>query len=380
LRPRTRDEAAKQLKESEERFRAIFDQSVDAIFVHDETGRIVDCNAEACRSLGYSRVEMLSYSVKDFASNLTSEKEERAGKNDTLWERAMAGKPGSLAGVHFGEHRRRDGTTFPVEVRVSGIDYVRKRMILASARDITERKEAERSLREAETRYRTLVERMPVVAYILEPSYDENTPYPVVYISPQVEDVLGYEAQRFVDDPEFWDWLIHPEDVAGVVAEDRRTDETGEPFDMEYRMIARDGRSVWVHESAVLATDEAGRPLYWQGILQDITERKRAEAESRESAGRFRSTFENAPIGMALVGLDNRYLRVNQAFCEMLGYSQEDLLSRTSLEVTYPNDRGASGTRTKALPTHRRRTTTAHRTRPSLAPSPTTGTRGSTGP
>jgi two-component system sensor histidine kinase/response regulator len=349
LRPHTNDVVAKELRESEERFRAIFDQSVDALLVHDETGRIVDCNAEACRSLGYSREEMLSLSVKDFASNLVSDREKGLRKDGTLWKRATAGKPGLLAGIHYGEHRRKDGTTFPVEVRVSGVNYGGKRMIQASARDITERKAAESRLREAETRYRTLVERMPAIVYILEPSHEETTPYPVVYMSPQIENVLGYEAQRFVDDPELWDQLIHPEDVAGVVAEDKRTDETGEPFDVEYRMIARDGRPVWVHESAVLIRGEAGQPLYWQGIMQDITGRKRAEEESKESAGLFRSTFENAPIGMALVSLENRYLRVNRAFCSMLGYSQDDLLSKRSLEVTHPDDHDASTARTKAL-------------------------------
>ena len=101
MRPHTNDVAAKELRESKERFRAIFDQSVDALLVHDETGRIVDCNAEACRCLGYSREEMLSLSVKDFASNLVSEKVKGVGKDATLWKRAIAGKPGLLAGMHF---------------------------------------------------------------------------------------------------------------------------------------------------------------------------------------------------------------------------------------------------------------------------------------
>jgi two-component system, sensor histidine kinase and response regulator len=168
-------------------------------------------------------------------------------------------------------------------------------------------------------------------------------------MSPHVEDVLGYESQRFVDDPELWDRLIHPEDVARVVAEDRRTDDTGEPFDMEYRMIARDGRLVWVHESAVLISDEAGQPLYWQGIMQDITGRKGMEEQLKESERRFRGTFEDAPIGMAIVGLDNQYLRVNEAFCEMLGYSEAELLSKRTPEVTHPDYRRASITRAQEL-------------------------------
>jgi two-component system sensor histidine kinase/response regulator len=345
LRPHTRDVAVKELKESEERFRAIFDQSVDALFVHDETGRIVDCNAEACRSLGYSRDEMLSYSVKDFASALASEKEKGAGKDGTLWKRAIAGKPGLLAGVHFGEHRRKNGTTFPVEVRVSGVDYGGKRMILASARDITERKETENRLREAEERYRTVVEQSPAVTYIQQIDHG----FASMYASPQIEKILGYSPEEYASDPGLWIDILHPEDRERVLAEDVRTDETLEPFRVEYRMFSKDGSVVWVRDEAVVVRDEEGNPRYWQGFMFDITERKRAEEESRESAGRFRSTFENAPIGMALVSLDNHYLRVNQAFCDMLGYSEEELLSRRSLEVTHPDDREASTARTHAL-------------------------------
>ena len=257
-------------------------------------------------------------------------------------------EPGEVVATEY-RVVHRDGQTKWVRnesvlVEVSGTRYWQGFML-----DITERKEAERKQLEAETRYRTLVEHMPVIAFIVEPTYEENAPYPVVYMSPQVEGVLGYEAQQFVDDPGLWNKLIHPEDLQEVIAENQRTDERGEPFDMEYRMIAHDGRLVWVHESAVLVRDAAGRPLYWQGIKQDITGRKRAEEELKESAGRFRSTFENAPIGMALVSLDNHYRQVNQAFCDMLGYSQEELLSRRSLDVTHPDDREASIARTQAL-------------------------------
>ncbi len=257
-------------------------------------------------------------------------------------------EPGEVVATEY-RVVHRDGQTKWVRnesvlVEVSGTRYWQGFML-----DITKRKEAERKQLEAETRYRTLVEHMPVIAYIVEPSCEENTAYPVVYMSPQVEGVLGYEAQQFVDDPGLWNKLIHPEDLQEVIAENQRTDERGEPFDMEYRMIAHDGRLVWVHESGVLVRDAAGRPLYWQGIKQDITGRKRAEEELKESAGRFRSTFENAPIGMALVSLDNHYRQVNQAFCDMLGYSQEELLSRRTFDITHPDDLEASIARTRAL-------------------------------
>ena len=144
-----RKQAEEALLESEQRFRQLFEQSVDALFVHDENGRFVDCNSQACHLLGYSREELLSLSVRDISASILTE-EERAQKKregSTLWDRAMMGEPGTFVVSHDEKNRRRDGTTFPVEVRVGSVDYDGRRMILASARDITERKQAEAKLK-----------------------------------------------------------------------------------------------------------------------------------------------------------------------------------------------------------------------------------------
>jgi diguanylate cyclase (GGDEF)-like protein/PAS domain S-box-containing protein len=130
------------LKERERRYRQLFEQSSDALFVHDHTGTIVDCNLEACRSLGYSRKELLALSVEDFGLKLISD-EEGLDKDRMLWQRVMAAEPGTVASVVLGQHRRKNGTTFPVEVSVSGIDYGDRRLILASCRDLTEREALE---------------------------------------------------------------------------------------------------------------------------------------------------------------------------------------------------------------------------------------------
>ncbi|HET7271607.1 MAG TPA: PAS domain S-box protein, partial [Rubrobacter sp.] len=144
-----RRRAEAELRENEKRFRQLFDQSVDALFVHDASGKIIDCNAEACRSLGYSRQELLSLRVEDLATDQLSEEEKLSRTEPTLWQRALSGEPGKVAGIHRGEHRRKDGTVFPVEVYVGSVDYGGERMIFASARDITERKRAEAQLVEA---------------------------------------------------------------------------------------------------------------------------------------------------------------------------------------------------------------------------------------
>ena len=143
-----RKKTENELLESERRFRQLFEQSVDAMYVHDQEGRFVDCNSQACILLGYSREELLSMSVADISLNVLTE-EERARQEEeggTLWQCVTEGEPGLLSQSHEEENIRKDGTIFPVEVRVGSVDYGGRRMILASARDITERKEAEEAL------------------------------------------------------------------------------------------------------------------------------------------------------------------------------------------------------------------------------------------
>lgn len=104
-RRRQTDEA---LRESQDQFRNLFEQSVDALAVHDAAGKIIDCNAAACRSLGYSREELLQLSVKDFATDLLTPEERASRPGGSLWQRVMVGEPGEVSGVHLGEHRRKD--------------------------------------------------------------------------------------------------------------------------------------------------------------------------------------------------------------------------------------------------------------------------------
>ena len=326
---RRRQEEA--LEESRRQFRDIFERSVDALLIHDGEGRIVDCNAEACRSLGYSREELVGMNVRDFATNLVRA-EDRPSGEPTLWERALSGDPGAVAGVHLGEHRRKDGTTFPVEVRVGPVVYNGRRMILASARDITERKRIEKELREAEERYRRLVEQIPGIVYV-----EDIETGATIYDSPRIEEILGYPADTYKQDPHYWRKIVHPEDRETLRRAEEKALEEGK-LSLEYRVFARDSRVVWVREEGVVVRDEQGRPAFWQGLILDVTERKRAEEALHESEQRFRRAFDDAPIGMALVGLDGRWLQVNRALCEIVGYPREQLLEKTFQELTHPED------------------------------------------
>jgi PAS domain S-box-containing protein len=100
-------------------------------------------------------------------------------------------------------------------------------------------------------------------------------------MSPQYETILGYPSESQMVDEEHWLRTLHPEDRERVLAEEVRTDQSGEPFKVEYRVIAGDGRVVWVRDEATLVRDEEGHPLYWLGVRYDVTEQKR-EARERE--------------------------------------------------------------------------------------------------
>jgi PAS domain S-box-containing protein len=144
--------------------------------------------------------------------------------------------------------------------------------------DITERKRAEGKLREAEARYRTLVEQIPAITYI-DSFGGVPGQYRSTYVSPQIESMLGYLADDFIQQPALWPTLIHPADRERVLALDEHHYETGEPLSQEYRLVARDGHEVWVLDEAVVVRDENGNPRFSQGILYDITGRKRAEKD-----------------------------------------------------------------------------------------------------
>jgi diguanylate cyclase (GGDEF)-like protein/PAS domain S-box-containing protein len=147
------------------------------------------------------------------------------------------------------------------------------RGVVFTSRDVTERKKAEEKLRQAEQRYRTLVEQIPAVTYI-DPVDDPDTS---LYTSPYVEEMLGYTPQEWHHE-KLWPKRLHPGDRERVLAADKRFEAGGgEPFREEYRLLAKDGSVVWVREEAVLVRDEAGEPLYWKGVFYDLTERKALE-------------------------------------------------------------------------------------------------------
>ncbi|MFL5768161.1 MAG: EAL domain-containing protein [Actinomycetota bacterium] len=131
-----------------------------------------------------------------------------------------------------------------------------------------------RRLSDAEAQYRSLVEKVPVVVY-MDAVDDISSPQ---YVSPRYQELLGYTPAERLADPELWARCLHPSDGEWVLAELRRVSTTMEPWHCEYRLIAKDGSTVWVRDEATIVHDDEGHSLFWQGVLVDITPAKTAEA------------------------------------------------------------------------------------------------------
>ena len=135
--------------------------------------------------------------------------------------------------------------------------------------------------------FHEIVEGIPAVAYI-DADDDLNTP---LYVSPQIEDLLGYTVEEWMADPRLWSQHVHPEDQDWVFEENiRHTGEAG-PYRAEYRMVTVDGRTIWVRDEASVVRDENGDSVYWRGLLLDVTELKEAEQRLRRSLAMLRQAM-----------------------------------------------------------------------------------------
>lgn len=208
---------------------------------------------------------------------------------------------------------------------------------IESIRDITERKRMDEQLKWAEARYRSLVEEIPAVTYTAALDDASTT----LYISPQIEAVLGFSPGDYDADPDLWRKRLHPDDRERVMKELAESLAEGQRFRSEYRMISRDGRVVWFRDEAVAVKDGSGKPLFLQGVMIDITERKLAEEALRESEEALRgSEREKAAVLSGLRSVAVEYLDpqmsiiwVNDTVRRFLGLSADEIKGRHCFEI-----------------------------------------------
>ena len=279
-----RKAAEDDVRRTTESLRTVLDSSPVAITAIDLDGTVRSWNPAAERMFGWSEEEVLGSFLPQVGPD------DRASF-ERLRDRVV-GEGRAFERVEV-TRRRRDGTRIDLEVSYAPL---RDRVgvitgMIAIQKDITEEKRARAKAAEAEERYRTLVEQIPAITFVDEiVQVDEDVEFRTVYVSPQVDTMLGYDRDRYAVD-RLWPTILHPldaHDVLRIAAEHvaRRT-----PIDLEYRVVTADGRTVWVREQSMPLPQPDGR-LYWQGVLYDVTTMKQTEHVLRDSEAELRRSLD----------------------------------------------------------------------------------------
>jgi two-component system, cell cycle sensor histidine kinase and response regulator CckA len=197
-------------------------------------------------------------------------------------------------------------------------------------RNALEDRELREEVRVAQKRYRDLLESVPGVVYIAEPGERGRW----LYVSPQIEDMLGYTPDEWTADPTLWFRRIHPEDRARVMEAEGNLIGTSDTDQPEYRMIALDGRVVWVRDESSYLEDGSGGLFH--GFMIDVTARKQAEDELQRSELRKQALFESSFDCVIVADHEGRILEFNPAAERTFGYKREEVVGRLLAETIIP--------------------------------------------
>ena len=313
----------KQAERALKLFRTLVDQLNDAVEVVDpETLQFLDVNEKACKDLGYSREELLTMTVFDINPHV----------DESIRSKVVEKLQKSGSFIREGIHRRKDGSTFPVETSMKLVQLDRSYVVSVS-RDISERKRQEEALRDSEDRYRDLVEHSEdlVCTHDLEGN--------LLSVNPAPANLLGYEVAEFLKIP--MRQLIVPEYRVLFDEYLARIKVNGADKGLLCVMTRNGEQRVWEY-SNTLRTEGMDSPIV-RGMAHDVTERRAAEAALRTSEKRHRLLFEKNVAGVAISGFDGRVLDCNDAWARTLGYAgAQEIRGRQASEFYFtPSERGS---------------------------------------
>ena len=317
---------AQESAEAEERMRSVVNHVVDGIITIDDRGTITTFNPSAERIFGYAAQEVVGQNVK-----MVMPEPYHSQHDGYLASYVRTGQAKIIGIGREVVGRRKDGSSFPIDLAISVFRLGQDRFFTGIVRDITERRQAEVALRESEERFRQMADNAPVMVWVTDPdgagTYLSRSWYEFTGQTPGTGLGFGWVLQA-----------VHPDDRASAETTFQDANSRQEAFRLDYRLRRFDGEYRWAIDSARPRFGPGGEFLGYIGSVIDITDRKLAEEALSESEERFRGTFENAAVGIAHEDLTGRFLHFNKKFCAILGYSPEDLVGKTLVDVTYPED------------------------------------------
>ena len=262
-------DAEESVREAEQRFRTIFDNTSDGIFLLDlEARRFTMCNKSCLQMLGYTQEEYVNLGIADL--HLPADLPFIYAQIEEF----MKGRKGVRHDIRF---KRKDGSVLFADLSPDLVLLNGKRYVVVSLKDVTERKQMEEALAESERKYHSLVENIPDVTWTTDRQGR------TLFISPNVIDVYGYSAEEVYAGSGAWLENVHPDDRPYVEKAFRELFTKKKRYDVEYRIRRKDGNWIWLHDRSVSTYEKDGQ-WYADGIFSDVTEHKRMEDELRQYA------------------------------------------------------------------------------------------------
>ncbi|MFB2971405.1 PAS domain S-box protein [Aerosakkonema sp. BLCC-F183] len=319
-----RKQAEADLQESEEKYRLLFSNELDAIILFDiETGLFLDVNNSFLQMYGYSKEEALKLTPADVSAEV----------ENTYSAINKASITGS-AHIFIRWHKKKDGTVFPVELCAGTFIWKSRKVMCSAIRDITQRRQVEEALLQSEARLRLALEAARMG------TWDWNILTNEVMYSEQLRQMFGLPpgSDRLTQEA-FLD-AVHPEDRKYVLQTIARALGKGVEYALEFRVISPDGIVYWIGNKGQVYYDENGKPIRTIGVAMDITSRKQAEADLRESEERWQLALRGNNDGIWDWNVKTNEVFFSTRWKSMLGYEDWEIANHLDEweKRVYPED------------------------------------------